>query len=371
MRIGLVVDSTTPYTSGVTNHVGLLKLELERMGHEPALFVFAPNGTRFDEDNVFASKGVKITREGYTIGLRYNRIAKARLREMDILHLHHPFVSGPLARRVVRNTNIPVVYTNHTRYDLYSHYYSPRLIAPVINSITSAYMVQFCRNLAAVISPSKNAAKGLARIGITAPIHVIPNGIPLEAFQKPETCTRPDGRVRFLYCGRLGPEKNVPFLLRSFQKALKRGMNAELILVGGGPLDEELRVMSETLGLQDHLQFVGSLPYDEVPPQYWRADVFVSASFSEVHPLTFLEAMAAGLPVIGVRSAAVQDLLEDNDAGIMAELREDSLAEKMVTLANDPARREKMAALALAESKEYGSELNAFRLVRLYEQVAG
>ena len=122
-----MVDSYKPYISGITNYVEINKRYLELAGHDVFVFTFGDTDHKDKEPRVIRSPGVPIADSGFYLSMRYSRTAKKLLQTMDIVHVHHPFLSGRLALRYCRPVKIPIVFTNHTRYDLYAQTRLPNL----------------------------------------------------------------------------------------------------------------------------------------------------------------------------------------------------------------------------------------------------
>lgn len=125
MRIGMMADIYKPHVSGITNDISLNKRVLEQAGHEVFIFTFGDLDYPDEETNVIRSPGLPLVDTGYYLNYRYSRKAKALLQTMDLVHVNHPFLSGRLALRYCRPLHIPIVFTNHTRYDLYAQAYMP------------------------------------------------------------------------------------------------------------------------------------------------------------------------------------------------------------------------------------------------------
>ena len=162
---------------------------------------------------------------GFYVSLRYSREARMLLRTMDVVHIHHPFISGQLALRFCTARGIPVVFTNHTRYDLYAQAYLPGVPSMVGEAALQTYLPPLCRACDLVITPSAGMREVLRGLGVESEIDIVPNGVDLEPFLTPvEPIERSkigydEDDVILIYVGRLGPEKNLPFLLRSVSGA--------------------------------------------------------------------------------------------------------------------------------------------------------
>ena len=128
MRIALLCDVYHPVVNGVVHHVALLKRYLEQLGQSVWLFVPGKSGQSNDlsvpspgEQHLVRYPGIPLAGTGYHLSLPLNRRVHRALASMDVIHAHHPFVSGLLALIAARRHDIPLVFTSHTRYDLYVH----------------------------------------------------------------------------------------------------------------------------------------------------------------------------------------------------------------------------------------------------------
>ena len=122
MRIGMTTACYKPVINGVTRMVSLYKQALEALGHEVYVFTLGKPDPAGEDSRVIRSPAMTLGDSGYYASFGYNREARALIQEMDMLHCHHLFMSVELAHRYA---NCPIVYTNHTRYDLYTGTYSP------------------------------------------------------------------------------------------------------------------------------------------------------------------------------------------------------------------------------------------------------
>jgi 1,2-diacylglycerol 3-alpha-glucosyltransferase len=376
MRIGMMVDTYKPHISGITNYISLNKRYLEQVGHEVFVFTFGDEDYPDDETNVIRSPGLPIWDTGMYINVRHGRKAYNLMRTMDIIHVHHPFTSGALSLSFCRPRGIPVVFTNHTRYDLYVQAYLPGVADLVSGTFVQTYLPIFCRSCDLVISPSEGMRQVLVRMGVEAPIDVVPNGVDLNPFRQPSA---PQDRSRFgfgpddvilIYTGRLGPEKNLQFLLRSFAGTAQAYDHVGLVLVGDGPERDNLQDLVLHRNLKDRVHFTGMVPYDEMPCYLAMADAFVTASVTEVHPLSVIEAMAAGLPVLGIQSPGVGDTVEDGKTGFLSP--EEDLAAftaRMVRLVIDHETRRAMATQAHQAAENYAIEKTVVLIQERYQKV--
>ena len=107
MRIGMMADMYKPHVSGITNYISLNKIFLEELGHQVFVFTFGDESYIEEEERVVRSPGLALLDTGVYISLRYTRHARKLLNSMDVVHVHHPFLSGSLALRYCRPRAIP------------------------------------------------------------------------------------------------------------------------------------------------------------------------------------------------------------------------------------------------------------------------
>lgn len=376
MRIGMMADTYKPHISGITNYIELNKRYLEQAGHDVFVFTFGNEDYQDDEPRIIRSPGLPLVDTGYYLSFQHSRWAKNLLQTMDVVHVHHPFMSGRLALRYCRPLNIPVIFTNHTRYDIYAQTYLPGLPSEISDSLLETYMPDFCAAVDMVISPSPGMAGVLRRFKVTAPVTIVPNGVELNRFYKS------DGREQreryglraddllLVYTGRLAPEKNLPFLLKAFCGLLEAVPNAHLLLVGDGPERETLEEQALDSGSGERLHFVGRVPYDELPSYLALCDVFVTASVSEVHPLSVIEAMAAGLPVMGIQSVGVGDTVKDGVSGYLSSEDLAAFTAKLTRLCLDESARRRMGQQAREESQRYDIQRTTDEMLKHYERLS-
>lgn len=167
-----------------------------------------------------------------------------------------------------------------------------------------------------------------------------PMGAHLELFRNGPSHAPPGLRFRhgFLtFCGRFSEKKGVVYLLRAMPKVLEHHPRMGLVLIGYGPLEEELRREVSRLGLSDSVQFTGPLPHTEIG-QYLRAarlavvpSVVDSSGETDGMPTVVIEAMAAGKPVVGTEVDGIPDVIRHGENGWLCHPRDaDDLAEKIL-----------------------------------------
>lgn len=374
MRIGMCCDMYLPHVSGVTNHIRLYKKHYETLGHEVFIFTFGDKDYEDDEPHVIRTSAIAWGDTGWNFSPAYSLEARKLLKTMDVIHAHHPFQAGRLAAIVARRHNIPLVFTNHTRYDLYSDAYAHFVPQGPRYKTLKTYLSSFLDDCNVVIAPSKSIESWLRSFIGCDHVTTVPNGINIDRFANPRhTVTRSElglGENDFVFCylGRVSPEKNTDYLLHEFFEVAANNESAKLLIVGGGPDLQATRERVSRHELGGHVIFAGMQPYEMLPAYTAISDAFVTGSVSEVHPLVVLEAMAAGLPVVAVSSPGISDTVEQGRSGLLAKSPTPSaLAIEMQMILRDPRLRDRLAAGASDRIKEYSFSKTADTILKYYE----
>jgi 1,2-diacylglycerol 3-alpha-glucosyltransferase len=376
MRIGMMADVYKTQVSGVTNSIELSKQWMEKRGHEVYIFTFGDDEVIDNEKNIIRTTGVPVVDTGIYLSLRYNRQARKMLYSMDITHVHHPFLSGSLAMRYCVPRNIPIVFTNHSRYDLMTQAYLPILPETIGEAALKAYLAPFYRACDLIIVPAPRMMKVMEdHFGLESPVEVVPNGVDLTPFK---TVIQPIDRAIFgfstadivsIYVGRLAPEKNLSFLIRAFFGVAMAFDRARLLVVGDGPDRENLEALVKHMNIGSKVFFTGMVEYKDIPAYLAASDIFVTPSSSETFGLSTVEAMAAGIPVLGIDTVGTGDIIED---GITGFITIDDLAvftAKLMLLSTDHELRQEMGMRGRQASMKYDIQSTTSLLLQHYERL--
>ena len=371
MRIGMVTAAYEPIQNGVTRMVSLYKKHLEQRGHEVTIFTLGSKSELCDAHRIVISRGLQYGESGYFVAFRYMSQARVLLKEMDIVHCHHPIMGLELARRYAR---CPIVFTNHTRYDLYSAALSPIPDNAAIRA-SSYVMSMLLKKSDWIIAPTKDMSDILKEWGVKTPIEVISNGIELEKYRNPSSSFDKknlgilDQGILATYVGRLSAEKGVETLLDAFALAKYSNPKLHLLLVGDGPSRNDLERRTDELKIQSSVRFIGQVPFAEIPGYLASADFFVSASKSEVQPLSVMEAMAAALPIVGYRSPGLNGLVQHGANAILCGPSSEQLARGIIGVASDRNRRRSMSESSLELSEIYDIRNTIDKSLTLYSRM--
>lgn len=372
MRIGLLTDCYRPGVNGIIRFVTMHKRTLEEMGHEVFVFTWGPPHPE-DEPGVFRSFGPPLPRPGYHFGWRYPRRTEAVLRTLDVLHANQPAMSGWVATHYGRRYGIPIVLTCHSRYDLLWKTAVPILPSSFCRAALRPPMRYITDRCDLVLATTSEAARVMHDLGVTRAIEVIPLGIDLAPYRGPSRrlvrsdIGVPDSASLALFLGRLSPEKNVRFLLEALARPeLAQG---HLLLVGDGHERSALESHARSLGLNGRVHFVGEVDAADIPAYTALADFFVTASQIETLCIAVLEALAAGLPVLGPDMPWIRPIVRHGVHGLLAPPDIASFTQAWASLAGNPSLRVRLAEGARAASEQYDLKRTTALIVAQYERL--
>ncbi|MDH6363636.1 1,2-diacylglycerol 3-alpha-glucosyltransferase [Enterococcus sp. PF1-24] len=335
MKIGFFTDTYFPQVSGVATSIQTLKNELENRGHEVYIFTTTDPQAPEVEKDIIRMPSVPFVsftdRRIVVRGMWYAYLIAKEL-ELDLIHTHTEFGTGILGKMVGKKLRIPVIHTYHTMYEDYLHYIAKgKVVKP---SHVKYFSRLFVNHSTGVVCPSKRVTDTLERYGTTTPMRIIPTGIDIQKFLRPDITPDMTQKLRedlgiaedqlmLLSLSRLSYEKNIQALIKGFPKILAAFPQARLVVVGKGPYLEELEKLIADLNIEEFVQFVGEVDNAEVAYYYKAADYFISASHSETQGLTYIEAMSAGLQSVVMGNAYLEQLINHPTLGCTYETEED------------------------------------------------
>lgn len=375
MKIGVFTDSYRPYTSGVVRSIDLFSREFNSRNHE--VYIFGPDYPRSNppkEDRVFRFASLPApTMPGFSIPLPISVRLNSTIRKigLDIIHVHSPFLLGSLGASAARRHRLPLVFTFHTLYDQYAHYVP--FVGEASKQIVQLISRDFCNRCNMVIAPTQLVVNYLRHIGVEAPIVNIPTGIDLSEFDNlssswlQENYSIGNEKTILLFVGRLGKEKNVQFLLKTFLGINQKYPETHLVMVGQGPLEATLKSFCQNNGISNNVTFTGVLPHHKVVHCYASADLFVFPSVTETQGLVIGEAKAAGLPVIAVRAFGPAEIVAHGEDGLLTDPNLASFSKAITELLDDPDRRKMMSVKALENVKQVSASKCAERMLEIYQ----
>ena len=192
-------------------------------------------------------------------------------------------------------------------------------------------------------------------------VWLIDNGVDPSRYADPEPTHRPP---RVLYVGLLTPRKGVLDLIEASRMLHDEGTDHELLLLGGTPDEGPAAAEPVHAAARGHATLLGTRLPEEMPEAYARADIFCLPSWWEAMPLSVLEAMAGGLPVVATRVGDVARLVVEGETGyVVAPQSPAELAAALRELLADPDRRRRMGKAGRRRVEQHFSSADTARAV--------
>lgn len=380
MNIALFLDCFTPMKNGVITSALQLKEGLEKKGHHVCIVSVLVKGYENKDPDVLLIPQIELdfgSKQGFGAALVNHKKVINFLKEhkVELIHSHTEFMIGLAAKKAAKKLGIPRISTTHTMWEMY-HNYSPLL---GIKPLWRTYFRYYMKGTSVIVAPSVKAKKYDNLVVPEIPVQIIPNGIDMAKFkQKPMTKEElHDLRARYhltpedkilIFVGRIGPEKRVAELYQSMVPVMKKHPHVKMVFVGDGPAHEELQQKANELGLSGQTIFTGFVDWKEVYRLYSIANLFVTASLSEVHPMTLIEAAICGVPSIARRDDSYLDLIEEGKNGYMANTDEE-MTELVENLLLDDKKLKAFSEEALRISRKFSAENHVARMEKLYKKV--
>ena len=223
------------------------------------------------------------------------------------------------------------------------------------------------------VAVSEEVAISLKHLYGIQQCHVVPNGIPIDAFAHPRTARKEwraqegfrDDQVLFVCVARFSPQKNHELLLKAFAQGPASDRSAHLVLIGDGVLREQVKEQAKDLALNGQIHFLGLR--NDISDALRATDVFVLSSEWEGNPLSVMEAMASGLPIVSTAVGGVPDLLANGREGFLVPPGDvTGFSGSMTYLLRDVGTRRSMGKAAAQRAKQ---DFDVSRMVRSYEQL--
>ena len=222
------------------------------------------------------------------------------------------------------------------------------------------------RNASAVIALTEHMKDAMQAL-YSRDVIVVPNGINLNENAEREAEGGDPGK-KILFVGRLHPVKGTQYFLGAMKIVHQELPEAKLVLVGDGEEREHLETLTDNLGIRECVEFAGRVPHERVQDYMNQAEVFVLPSLSEGFPVTILEAMACGLPVVATRVGGLPDVIEDGVNGYLVKAKEPSeIAEALLKLLLDEQLWETISKTNKQKINEYSWERVALALEKIYQ----
>jgi alpha-1,6-mannosyltransferase len=342
-----------------------LRRELSSVEHVLVIPGEEPGMTEDGLGRVYSVGGIPLPfSPGYRLPVGSRRISRiVREEAPDLIESGSPFTMRRALSRALGNGGPPV-------FDYYHAYFPPSYAAALGRPLTFLkvpllrYGWRWLRRVyadsARILVASPVIRKALAAHGIRN-TELAPLGVDLERFR--QTARPGGGKPVLLFVGRLTEEKGLSVLLETYRLMRQRG-GARLLIAGDGLLRE---AVEDLAGEDPDVVYLGYVSNRRMPGVYAKADLLISAAPTETLGLYFLEALASGLPVVGLSGSGLMDVLPAEVAQAVPHQHPRELAEACVRLLSSPPSPERCREVAL----DYSWPRRLRRIVGLEADIAG
>ncbi len=376
LRIGLFTDTYAPQVNGVSISLQLISEGLKQRGHQVTIFAPRFPGYTDNQPSVVRLPSLKYLNDPpiYVAVLGTPRTTWSLTRKhFDVLHAHSPLSVGLLAYLTASTKNLPLIYTYHTSITDYTHY-----IKFIGGSAVVRYGARWFSTATTnlgdqVVVPSPKFRRLLLGQKVSKPIHTIPNGIDLSTFQTAKSPGSLRARLGakadapiLLSVGRIDPEKRLDFLIDAFILIAREFPDAHLVFAGDGSARHGLEEKAAATPLKNRIHFLGMVKRTDLPDVFLDSTIFLSASTTEVHPISVIEAIASGLPVVAVEDEAFEGMVVENKNGAMTPLNVTAFSKAVNSLLADPHKIEQYGKRSAELSQQYSIEGQVQALEDLY-----
>lgn len=310
-------------------------------------------GSDFQFDLISLNGGGESLEERYG-NVRIHRILSG---VGTINKLLYPFVAYKKAVELHRKNHYEIIWPMMASYGGFAAYLFKRKYPAITNILTIQEGDHFERR-AGIFRPlfkrifkaadyiqaiSQFLAEWAEKMGATCPIVVVPNAVDVDFFSK-RSSEEELGALK----GKLGKKENDIFLVTTSRLTEKNGIkdiieslqflppNVKLLILGTGELEKELKKSTAKLALDHRVTFLGYITRDQMPPYLHISEIFIRPSLTEGQGISFLEAMAAGIPVIATPVGGIPEFLTDGETGLFCEVQNPrSIAQKVTKLMKD------------------------------------
>ncbi|PCC99782.1 glycosyltransferase [Halopseudomonas pelagia] len=381
VRVAMFTNNYLPFIGGVPLSIQRLCTGLRARSNET--LIVAPRYTKQRDDEPGVIRLPSLLSLGSRQEFRLANIFAPRIYRQikqfrpDIIHLHHPIWIGSLGLFIGRRLGVPVVYTYHTRLEHYAHFV-PLPGNLFRNLISHSLIKRFANKCDGIVVPTYSAEEYLRMIGVKTPTFVQPTGIDFQRFQAVDeselAALRKELRIGqeivLISVARLSNEKNIDFMIDAVQQLrLEMEQPFRLLMIGDGHQRQRLQKRIDELRLGAWFSLIGAVDPAQIATYYRLGDLFVFASKSETQGMVILEAMAAGMPVVAIRSSGIDDVIEQGVNGFKTPENQRLWQAEVAKLICDADLRQRMGSNARNSAKAHSVDQFAMEIKSIYAEI--
>jgi len=386
MNIALFSDSYLPTKSGIVTVVVQLRKILTELGHHVVIVTVGSHESKkeegMDPDILRVYSIPSPCGENQYIGFPHKKKVVEFLKKnnIEIIHSHTEFYIAHAAKQAGRALHIPVIATTHTMWEDFYRFYLPMgRIIPV--KVVRKIVWRVYKKFYAFINVSEKAKdyfkEPFMLPGI--PSAIIPNAIDTKAFLSRKCSEEDRMNIRrswgiepdeqlLLFVGRVVEEKRVEELYTICVNVLRQREKVKVMFVGSGGAIYALEKRARKDGLENRIIFTGFVNWDNLSSYYGIGNIFITASLSEMHSMTALEALLSHLPVVCRKDESFFDTVYHGENGYLADTDEE-LENYIIELLDDPAKQKVFGEKSYEISKNFSMRTHGLRTVEFYKCV--
>lgn len=334
-KIAIVSENHLPFLNGVNILSDLLKKEWEKKGikvYVITLKLKEHDYVHADESNIKTIKGILPPGKTAKVQALYTSFniggnAKiVRAMQLDSIHLQNEYSLSKVMMRVSKKDKIPMVYTNHTLWDVMFKT-KFRGISPIVIYLSNLILFKPAAKFAHIMTvPTEKVVKVWAKKGKTKNIVALPSAIDLDKYKLSEDDKKEIELLRKQYnvendfvlgfVGRISYEKDIHEIIDFVSRLKEEVPNLKYMIVGNGEALDYLKKYAKKKEVEDRIIFVGEIKNDKVKLFYGLFDAFSTASTFETQGLTYVEAMTAGCPLLVRDDECLDNFVENRINGL-------------------------------------------------------
>ncbi|HVO28388.1 MAG TPA: glycosyltransferase, partial [Candidatus Paceibacterota bacterium] len=325
--------------------------------------------TRFS--SIFFGAGSGQGRMVVPYGLRY---LKVKAFNPDVIHTQTFFGTGLEALIASRALHVPLVGTNHTAIKSFLIYNPVK--AGWTDNLIIKYVNWYYAQCEIVTAPSRSVFREMEESGFHKRGIPLSNPIETDIFRPLPDREALRKRFKFghypiVHAGRLAKERSIDVMIRALPLVKRSLPDAELIFSGRGADEPVFRKLAADLGVADSVKFLGFLDQPRLVEAYNAGKVFAITSTSDTQSMVTMQAMACGLPVVGVNARALPEYITPDTGYIVEPGDPAALAERLVAVLKDPALEARLGAGGRKKALQFSPPKIADRWEAIYRDAIG
>lgn len=309
MKILITTEFYLPFVCGITTAVVNERKALSALGHDVRVLTINSDKESYYSDGVYYIRQnvPQLYKDSYASLALHDELVEEVIKwQPDIVHAQNEFFSFLFAKRIARKLSLPLILTCHTDYPSYGYNFIKS--KTIWDAICKQFIPKIISPCNALLCSTDKIYDLIKSYEPKVPVLKVRLGIDLERYEQLlsedekkkiyQQYKLDSSKFTYISVCRLSKEKQVDKCIEAFKIIHDRNPETQFLIVGIGNEMEALIKLVQSYDLVNSVIFAGEIPSDEVWKFYKISDCFINASESETQGLTFIEALASGIPVI-------------------------------------------------------------------------